>query len=222
MTLSTFLAFVLKTWIFVSGVAAPNNGLIESPGAWTEVLVSDTNCLMYRSALKMAHHGEMAIFHRRPDETCLESISNQVLASVQVDQTPLIKFDNNKIEILLKFEEEVAKTSFQFWGLKNSQRNAFIGDQIQRQQKFLNPGVFCQDNCDLCPRGWMWVTSTEGSKKLCHAPSECGGRGQPACYLGQDWGGKKRSGCKENSLAGWCQAELSLTCSSVTNYLVCE
>lgn len=222
MTLNTFLAYVLKTWIFASGVVAPNDGVIETPGAWTEVLVSDKHCLMYRSALKMAHHGELAVFNRRPDGSCLESISNHMQASVLLSEKPVIKVDEKKVEISLKHDEEEAKSSFQFWGVKNLERNAFVGDRNNLQTKFLNANDECEDNCHLCRDGWMHVSAVSGVKKICHNPLECGGRGQPACYLGQDWGGKKRSGCVENSIAGWCQGELSITCSSETNFLVCE
>lgn len=222
MTLNTFLAFALKTWIFASNVLVPHSIVVETPGAWTEVLVSNSHCMMYRAALKSSNHGEIAVFHRRPESSCLESISNHILASVIVTETPKINANEQRIEIELKNAEEQAKSTINFWGIKNSERNAHIGDNLAAQPKFLNPQAYCDSDCRLCPRGWMQVTTIDGVKKICHNPNECGGRAQPACYLGQDWGGKRRSGCKEGSLAGWCQADLTLTCSSVTNYLVCE
>lgn len=222
MNLEIFMAIILKTWIFASGIHYTKE-IPQAPGAWGEILSSREHCLMYRAVLR-EQSGELAIFTKKPDGNCVESISSHPIAFHAVDETPKFSVKEDKVELSAKYNENIQKISFPLWGEKIPEvRNAYIGEEQSNNVKFLDPESVCsEEECRNCPRGFLIVTTANGIKRICHDPSLCGGRNQPACYLGQDWGGPKNSGCIDNSKSGWCQAGLATRCSSDLEYLVCE
>lgn len=218
-----FIALIIKTWIFASGVSLPALPLMESPGAWVQVLASDENCLMYRAASKTTPQAALAIYPRRSSSSCIESISSHPTSLLTIDNAPKFKLHENRLEMILVHNGEERNFFVPLWGKQDSlKRAAYISDRPSENVKFLNLGEECLGlDCARCPRGFMHVTSATGVKRICHDPSQCGDRNQPACYLGQDWAPKK-SGCIDDSKAGWCRAGLAIRCSKETELLVCE
>lgn len=218
-----FIALIIKTWIFASGVNLPTLPLMESPGAWVKVLASDESCLMYRATSKTTPQAALAIYPRRVSSSCIESISNHPTSLLSIDKPPKFKLHENRFEMTFVHEGEERIFFVPLWGKQSDlKRAAFISDRPSENVKFLNLGEECfGSDCGRCPRGFIHVTSTTGVKRICHDPNQCGGRNQPVCYLGQDWAPKK-SGCIDDSKAGWCRADLVVRCSKETDYLVCE
>lgn len=222
MSVQIFIAFLIKLWIFSSNVVVSQNNDIRVPGAWQEISQTSKFCLMYKAPLKEEKNGSLAIFYRKVEATCLDSIIAQPLKDISVSNTPKVSLKSGKFEIEFKHENKNEKHSFPLWGDKiNVDRNAYIGDPRALAINFLDPGSICGEECHLCPKGFSWVVTNEGAARICHPSKECGDRGQPACFLGLDWS-KKKDFCVDNSKTVWCQQELKVHCSSDLNYLVCE
>ncbi len=222
MSAELFSAMLIKLWIFAAQVSVEKN-IATIPGAWSVISTTQEHCLMYRAPLQGNTSGQLAIFSRLAQKECLESVA--IKASATIDVRPIPQASGGDARFNLKFTSEQEEKSLQIplWGKGNDpQRFAFIGKNLGPSVTFLNPYSPCsQEDCHLCPRGHMTIVTSEGLKKICRDPRECGDKDQPACYLGSDWVGKKEL-CFDGSKAGWCRPDLQVTCSRATDFLACE
>tara|TARA_R110000868_G_scaffold164359_17_gene396953 strand:+ start:19751 stop:20410 length:660 start_codon:yes stop_codon:yes gene_type:complete len=215
-----FLATMIKLWIFSNLVEVESSQKVV-PGAWQELSKTAQHCLMYRAPLKSMLSGELAIFKRKKDGLCLESISSKSLRQIEVDSRPILKLNNGQLSIAIEVEKQKVEKKFPLWGDVNPEvRDAYIG-AVKNRSKFLDIGERCTDDCNLCPRGHSWLIGKEEIYKACIDPNECGASGEPACYLGSDWH-KGASLCEDHGKNGWCEAGLKTRCSEETGFLECE
>ncbi len=217
-----FVAYLIKYWIFAQNIVIDQNLKTTSPGAWREVSSNKDHCLMFKGALKHEVYSELAIFRRKVESTCLESIINKPITNIHVDK--LSKLTNIRGKFLLSFVKDKKEETVQFplWGQSvEGERLAYIGDIRSLSTEFLDEGFQCEDQCDLCPGGFSRVVTVDGVKKICLDDSSCGKKNQPGCFLGTDRL-KGKDQCIDGSKAVWCDSELKVTCSKELEYLVCE
>ncbi len=215
-----FLATFVKLWIFSSQLLVqPHAG--DVPGAWQELSQTSTHCLMYRAPLKAQASGELAIYKRKKETACLDSIVGLSLRSLEVDSRPKLEFKNSQLKLTVVTNQQSAEKTFPVWGEPDAKlRDAYIG-AVKSKSKFLNIGERCGEDCSLCPRGYSWLIGKEEVYRACLDPAACGDNGEPACYLGSDWY-QGDTLCRENSKVGWCKPGLKTRCSEETGYLECE
>src|SRR5690606_28338435 len=111
-----FLAILINTFIFAHSVNIPEGMTITTPGVWSTFVSSRNYCLMYQAPLKKHDHDVLAIFTRRSDLSCVESISTKPIAKIELLKAPSVKIKEHKLEIeLSSTEQEVKKLSIPLW-----------------------------------------------------------------------------------------------------------
>lgn len=215
-------AYIIKYWIFAEGVTVGFDSKTIVPGAWQEVSRTQQHCLLYKAALKNQTTSLLSIFQRKNNSPCLENITSTEVYSLPIKKLEALQIKDGKLALEVMESEKIESLSFPLWGEDfDNERPAYIGDVRTTNPNFLENGQYCEDDCSLCPKGFIRVVTADGLKKICKDEGLCGALNEPACFLGLDRI-KAKNPCFDGSKAAWCEQGLKTICSAELEYLVCE